>query len=251
MIDIHSHILPMIDDGASSVEMALEMLDAAYHDGTDVIVLTPHLAYEYGFINPCSKIKDLYEDLKYIVKHEQIPIEIYLGTEFLFSSPDTFYNHKDEIRTMNGSQYLLIEFFFDVDEAEVLEAVDIVLENNFIPIIAHPERFECFQESSTLAKEVVSKGALLQMNKGSVLGRYGRMAKETVLDLLDHHYISFVGSDAHHPKKRTSLMYDAYEYVRDYYGKDYTTDIFIDNPKKMLENIDIRKKGNNEIEERN
>ena len=62
MIDIHSHILPMIDDGASSVEMALEMLRKAYDDGTDVIILTPHVAHVYGFDNPNKKIKDEYEE---------------------------------------------------------------------------------------------------------------------------------------------------------------------------------------------
>ena len=94
MIDIHSHILPMIDDGASSVEMALDMLDAAYRDGTDAIILTPHLAYEYGFINPYSKIKNLFKDLKNIVEYEHIPIDLYLGCEFLFSSPEIKMNEE-------------------------------------------------------------------------------------------------------------------------------------------------------------
>ena len=240
MIDIHSHILPMIDDGASSVEMALDMLDAAYRDGTDAIILTPHLAYEYGFINPYSKIKNLFKDLKNIVEYEHIPIDLYLGCEFLFSSPETFYNHKKDITTLNDTQYLLMEFFFDVSKEEVIEAVDIIIDNHMIPIIAHPERFECFQTSSSLADEVIRKGALLQMNKGSVLGRYGRTAKETVLELLDKHYISFVGSDAHHPQKRSSLMYEAYEYMKEYYDKEYVKDIFFNNPKNMLKDIDIR-----------
>ena len=250
MIDIHSHILPLVDDGSSSIEMSLDMLESAYRDGTDAIVLTPHFALDYGFDNPYDKIKGLFKDLKEIVEYENIPIDVYLGCEFLFSSPETFYVFKEEITTLNNTQYILIEFYFDIEEEKILQAVDVVLENNLIPIIAHPERFECFQTSSTLADEVIKKGALLQMNKGSVLGRYGRTAKETVLDLLDKHYISFVGSDAHHPQRRSSLMYDAYEYVREYYGKEYTETIFKDNPKKMLENIDIRKKGNHETKER-
>lgn len=249
MIDIHSHILPMVDDGASSVEMALDMLDQAYRDGTDIIVLTPHLAYAYGFDNDKEKITELYEDLKNIVEYERIPIEIYLGCEFLYSSTKTFYEHKEDITTINNTQYILIEFFFDVDEREVLKAVDTIIENHMIPIIAHPERFECFQSSLTLADKLIDKGALLQMNKGSILGRYGISAKETVLDLLDKQYISFIGSDAHHPKKRSSLMYEAYQYMREYYDKAYVKDIFFNNPKHMLKNIDIRKKGNNDKED--
>ena len=242
MIDIHSHILPMVDDGASSVDMALRLLDEAYRDGTDAIILTPHLAYAYGFINPKEKIIDLYEDLKRIVKEVGIPIEIYLGCEFLFTSKESFYKHREDITTLNNTRYMLMEFFFDVEEDEILEAVDAVLEEELIPIIAHPERFDAFQSSLSLADEVVKKGALLQMNKGSVLGRYGNATKETVLELLDKRYISFIGSDAHHPNKRSSLMYDAYEYMKEYYSHDYVEDIFQNNSQLLLNDIDIRKK---------
>ena len=240
MIDIHSHILPMVDDGASSVDMALRLLDDAYRDGTDAIILTPHLAYAYGFINPKDKIRDLFNDLKRIVKEVGIPINIYLGCEFLFTSIESFHKHIDEITSLNETRYMLMEFFFDVEENDVIEAVDAVLEENLIPIIAHPERFECFQTSLSLADKVTKKGALLQMNKGSVLGRYGSAAKETVLELLDKHYISFVGSDAHHPARRSSFMYDAYEYMKEHYERDYVENIFINNPKHMLEDNDIR-----------
>ena len=241
MIDIHSHILPMVDDGASSVEMALEMLDKAYRDGSDAIVLTPHFAYEYDFINPYFKIKELFEDLKYIAEKEHIPIELYLGCEYLYTDKQSFIEQLKDITTINQTQYMLMEFFFDVEEDDILDAVDIVLEHHLIPIIAHPERFDVIQNSISLIEEIIDKGALLQLNKGSVLGRYGRIAKETALYLLDNHYISFVGSDAHHPLKRTSLMYDSYQYIRDHYGKEYADRIFIKNSRNMLNGIDIRK----------
>ena len=246
MIDIHCHILPMIDDGAKSVEMALDMLDAAYRDGTDEIVLTPHLAYEYNFVNPKDKIIPLFEDLTYIVKREGIPIKMYLGTEYLFSSPSSFLEHKNDIRTMNGTQYLLTEFFFDVREEEVLEAIDLVLEHGWIPIIAHAERFECMQISSSLPIKAIEKGALLQLNKASVLGKHGHRAKECAFYFLDHHYYSFVGSDAHHPVLRDSKMFDAYRVICDYYGRSYANRIFYENPSKMLDNVDIRKREKDE-----
>ena len=85
MIDIHSHILPLVDDGSSSVDMSLDMLDEAYRDGTKEIVLTPHLAYAYGFENPNYKIKELFGQFKDIVEDVGIPIKMYLGCEFLYS----------------------------------------------------------------------------------------------------------------------------------------------------------------------
>lgn len=248
MIDIHSHILPMIDDGAYSIDMALDMLDQAYQSGTDAIVLTPHLAYAYGFENPYNKIKELFDDFQKIVRDVGIPIQMYLGTEFLFSSPRTFYLHKDEITTMNQTQYLLMEFYFDVKEEEILEAIDIIVSEGWIPIIAHPERFECIQIHHQFASLMIQKGALLQMNKGSILSQYGRMAKETVLYLLDHHYISFVGSDAHHPRLRDANLSLCYEMVCDLYGHHYAQDIFDNNAQKMLKNQDMRKRGKYEEE---
>ena len=87
MIDIHCHILPMVDDGAPSVEMALDMLSDAFDDGTREIVLTPHFAEPYGFDNPEEPTKLLFRDLKRIVRHEGIPIQLHLGCEYLMADP--------------------------------------------------------------------------------------------------------------------------------------------------------------------
>ena len=242
MIDIHSHILPLIDDGASSVDQALEMLIQAYEDGTDEIVLTPHLAYAYGFDNPNEKIRSLFEDLSYIVEQEHIPIKMYLGCEFLFSSVDTFLYHFDEITFMNDTKYLLIEFFFDVEEEEILKAIDIIIEKGYIPIVAHPERYECIKISTDVVKTGILKGALFQMNTGSVLGKFGKTARETVFELLDRDYIHFVGSDGHNTRLRNTRMYEAYQLVKEFFGKRKAKHIFVDYPQDMLNNIDLRKR---------
>ncbi len=243
MIDIHCHILPMVDDGANSVDMAIRMLIDAYENNTDKIVLTPHFAFPYGFINHIDKISKLFGDLKYIVESERIPIEMYLGTEYLFDSVTTYKEHIDEITRMNGTSYLLMEFFFDVHGSFILEAIDTVIESGYIPIIAHPERYESVQINASLAREMMDHGALLQMNKGSIFGQYGRNARRCVISLLDHHYISFVGSDAHNPTRRNSKMFDDYIFICDEYGREYANRIFRENPDKMLQDIDIRKKG--------
>lgn len=234
MIDIHSHILPMVDDGATSVEMALEMLDVAYRDGTDVLFLTPHFAYPYGFINPKHKIKEFFDEFRYITKREGIPIQLCLGCEYLYTNKEDFLSQKDEITTLNGTKYILMEFFFDESADTLIEAVDTIVSVGWTPIIAHIERFNCVQVSPSIAKVLIQKGALLQMNKGSVLGRYGRAVKETAEYFLERHYYSFVGSDAHHPKMRSSLMYDSFEYVSYYYGKTYANQIFKENAQKLL-----------------
>ena len=234
MIDIHSHILPMIDDGASSVEMALEMLKMAYEDGTNSIILTPHFARTYGFDNPNKKIKELYEDLKYIVKVERIPIQIYLGCEYLYTTKQALEEEIHEITTMNDTKYILMEFYFDVDSNTILEAVDHVLDKGYIPILAHPERYDCIQENMNIILKAKEKGAYLQMNKGSILGRYGQIVKDTSYDLLIKDAYTFVGSDAHHPNRRTPMMYDAYQIIKELFGRIKAKDLFENNARKLL-----------------
>lgn len=240
MIDIHTHILPMVDDGFQSIDQSLMMLEKAYQDGSDVIVLTPHLAYLYGFINPYEKINSLFHDFQYIVEEAHIPIKLYLGCELLFTSVESFQKHIDEITPINGTRYILMEFFFDVQETDILEAIDTVLEHHYIPIIAHPERYESMQISCDLAFKCKEKGALLQMNKGSLFGQYGTFARDSIRYMLKNHLISFIGSDAHHLKYRNALMYDDYCYIEEHYGRQYAKEIFKINPKNMLDNIDIR-----------
>ena len=234
MIDIHCHILPLVDDGSSSVEMSLDMLDQAYRHGTREIVLTPHLAYAYHFENPYDKIKDLYDDFKMIVRDAGIPIKMHLGCEFLYSSRKTFDEHFNDITTLADTSYLLMEFFFDASADDILNAVKSVLERSCIPVVAHPERFEAIQTDLDVAFEIKRMGGYLQMNKGSVLGNYGALARETVLKLLNEGLIDFVGSDAHNLRTRYPAMDESYNTVRHYFGDECARVIFEENPKRLL-----------------
>lgn len=234
MIDIHCHILPLVDDGSKSIEMSLDMLDQAYRSGTDKIILTPHLAYAYGFNNPKDKIREDFEELKEIVRDAGIPIKMYLGCEFLYSSKETFEEHFNDITTLNGTQYMLIEFYFDAQEKVILEAVQSVLDKGYIPIVAHPERFEAIQTDLNVAHKIKQMGAYLQMNKGSVLGDYGHLVRETVLSLLEEGLIDLVGSDAHNMRSRYPAMNEAFMEVRRYFGESYANWIFNENPNELL-----------------
>lgn len=239
MIDIHSHVLPMVDDGAASVETALNMLDDAYCDGTRKIVLTPHYARSYGFINPKREIADRVSELKSIVENEGIPIQIYSGCEYLMEGPKTFDKDFQDIATINNSRYLLTEFYFDAQETEILRGISAIKEKNLIPILAHPERYECIQKYSENVKYYIQEGALLQMNKGSVLGEYGKNVQNTAIKILEQNGYTFAGSDAHHFVHRNTHMYLAYKFVYDYFGMEYAQKLFKENPENMLEDKDI------------
>lgn len=234
MFDIHTHILPMLDDGAQSVEEALQMLIMAYEDGTDDILLTPHMALCYGFDNPKSKTKHYFQDLKRIVRAQGIPIHLHLGMELLYTDKNDFEKIKEEIKTLNDTSFLLCEFFFDCEKEVIMEAVKVIKENGFIPVIAHPERYECMQRNIDLALWVKENGAYLQMNAGSLTGFYGRRARNCVYMLLEENLIDFVGSDAHDYKYRTPLLKEGFEIILDAFGRRRAEKIFFKNAYDLL-----------------
>ena len=155
------------------------------------------------------------------MRQEGIPVRLYLGCEFLYSDAKSFAEHFEDITLLNHTAHQLMEFYFDVEAQDVLDAIDAVKAAGRIPVIAHPERYECVQSEDGWPKpiRISIKGALLQMNKGSLFRRYGEYAQDTVMELLARHYITFVGSDAHHIRYRTPLMGDAYDLVSEQFGR--------------------------------
>ena len=91
-----------------------------------------------------------------------------------------------------------------------------------------------FGDNINIILKAKEKGAYLQMNKGSILGRYGQIVKDISYDLLTNDAYTFIGSDAHHPNRRTPMMYDAYQYIREYFGRSYAKDLFENNARKYL-----------------
>lgn len=239
MIDMHSHILPMVDDGANSVRMALEMLEIACRNGTHQIVLTPHHAPVYGFENPKEKIQELFSQLQEIVWQQRIPIRIYLGTEYLMEDPERFAQEWQSVQTLNDSRYLLMEFFFDISEQEMLRGIDAVQAKGWIPVIAHPERYDCIQVFPGAAESLVQQGALLQMNKASPLGGYGRHTRAAALELLERGLYTVVGSDTHRPEGRDPNMAQAYDFIYRCFGRAYCESLFERNPQAILENMEL------------
>ena len=109
-----------------------------------------------------------------------------------------------------------------------------IADKGYIPVVAHPERFEAIQINPDIAVEIVNRGGYLQMNKGSILGDYGSLVKETVYNLLENKLIHFVGSDAHNLRSRHPRMYESYVQVKTRFGSDYAQRIFKENGKILL-----------------
>ncbi len=240
MIDIHSHILPGIDDGAEDMYETLEMAKMAVESGVTAMVATPHCnlpgLYDNYFSDAYVR---LYQDCVRALKEEQIPLVLYPGVEVYATHdlPEMIVDHK--VMPLNQSRYILMEFAFDEDPDFASLLLQRVSAVGARPVIAHAERYEFIQDYPQIAYQWRKRGYIIQVNKGSILGRFGRNALRCAQQMLSHNLVSVMASDAHSPFRRTPYLQDAYEVVCEQYSKKIADLLFQHNPARICKNQPI------------
>ena len=197
MIDFHSHILPNIDDGSTSIGETINLIEEASKVGFTGIISTSHYIqgyYEFG----CNERKQLLDIIqKKMQTNDSLNLELYLGSEIYFSSEIIDLIKDKKASTINNTRYILFELPMNTKPLFVKELVYELIQNGYRPIIAHPERYSYVQDEIKYVQELASLGALFQSNYGSIIGMYGNDAKKTLKKLLKNNLISFLGSDVH------------------------------------------------------
>ena len=173
------------------------------------------------------------------MKKEKIPLKILNGME-IFASEDITQKIKNkQLSGINGTDYYLVEFPFDADPWWIRECLEDIFDTGKIPLIAHPERYFCIQDYPELIYEWVQNGCVTQMNKGSILGRFGRSVMETAHILLKNDLISCIASDAHHSYIRTPHMSETKTALVHIGGYEYAWHLTEKNPERIIKNIQI------------
>lgn len=234
VIDIHSHIIPYVDDGAQNWEEAIELLRQGEEAGIQAVVATPHILSENDYEKAEDEILLKFEELRKKAKRTGLKIKMYLGCE-IYVQPEMSLSHKISTLNSNG-MYFLVEFpMSSIPRYAVDKFFHYIVEGKQ-PIIAHPERNAGFVEKRHLAYEFVQRGALMQINASSLLGRHGEKVRATAFDLIEHNLAHFVASDCHGLNHRTmKSLADAYELVNKYFGRDLSELLFKINPQKAIE----------------
>lgn len=231
MIDIHSHVLPQIDDGPASWEETMAMLNQAEEDGVQEVAITHHILSNLDYERE-EEIIAKFRELQERIAIEKLNIKIHLGAE-IYAQADMQLYHT--ISTYNNNKkYFLVEFPMQGIPRFVADRFFELVTQGMVPIIAHPERNMGFVRKPERAFDFVQRGALLQMNAGSILGRHGKPIKETALILLNSNLIHFVGSDGHNTRRRPLQLGAAYDAVADGWGVERADRLFIENPRKAL-----------------
>lgn len=237
MIDIHSHILPDIDDGARTIEESMEIIKNASKNGVTDLIVTPHfiLGSDYE-ANNVTKRK-LITKLKRQITKEKLPINIYMGNEVFVENDMLKLKTDGLISTLNNSRYLLFELPLNDNYIGVNDILFSLSCKNYTGVIAHPERYAIVKKDPSVVLQFIEHGALVQCNIGSFFGHYGSKAKDAAFLLLKHHAISFIGSDIHHSY---SDYYDKIEelkrLMRKYVTEEEIEDLLVNNAKKVINN---------------
>lgn len=215
MIDLHCHILPGLDDGADSPEIALEMATMASASGVTHIFATPHCNTRDERRNYRSlALIDAYKALQDALNHYRIPVTILPGAEVLARGRFDDHLAAGDFMTLNSSRYLLVEFYFD-EAPDYMESILRGIEaRGLVPVVAHPERYFAVQQDPELALRWADRRRVLQLNKGSILGDLGEDAYLTAGFLLHRGAASVIASDAHHCQWRTPHMGGLLETLR-------------------------------------
>lgn len=195
-IDIHSHILPGVDDGSDGMETTLTMVDKAYQQGVRIMIATPH--YRIGhrhrtveelqriYNQTCEKIAEKYTDFK-----------LYLGNEIFYSDGVEEKILQGRALTLGGTRYILVEFRTDESYSRIRQALIILAREGYVPILAHGERYRNLMEKESRVKELKQMGVLLQINADSIK-KHKRLVRKG--------YVDFLATDCHNLKERAPNM---------------------------------------------
>ena len=237
MIDIHAHILPKVDDGAVSWAESLAMAELAVKSGVTAVVATPHVVLPSA--NAEERVAEIGEKLARFqgeLTEAGIPLAVYPGME-IFGTEETAWGLENGLlTTLNGSRYPLIEFPFEGYARQATRILDEVLEAGFRPVVAHPERYRYVQLDPTLLNLWTDMGCLLQVNRGSVMGRFGPAAQELGLSMVSRGFACAVASDAHASQWRTPWMSDVRALLEEEFSAETAGLLLRERPGRILEN---------------
>ena len=173
MIDLHCHILPGLDDGAVDFEESLAMAAMAASHGIRHIAATPHCTGDRAW-----DVMESVTMLQELIREAEIPVYLYPGMEIFGTYETARLLQERKLLTLNGSRYPLIEFAFHTDGEEETDILQSVIDAGYTPIVAHPERYSYVCQEPELINRWKKMGCLFQVNRGSLLGRYGHSAQQ-------------------------------------------------------------------------
>ncbi len=233
MIDIHSHIMPEIDDGARTVEEAVEMARIAADDGIEQMVSTPHM---FNGISSNPEPSEIFERVAALNEAIRDPrIRILPGNEVHVSHEIAEQAKTNRVTKINNANYMLVEFpqlLVPIGADEVFYKLQL---HGITPILVHPERNSQIQMRPSVIADYVGRGVLIQVTAMSVTGEFGSAARNCAESLLRHNCVHFLATDAHRPKQRPPILSKGRDAAAAIIGVDQARALVENNPRAVIE----------------
>ncbi|HEY3174377.1 MAG TPA: CpsB/CapC family capsule biosynthesis tyrosine phosphatase [Candidatus Polarisedimenticolia bacterium] len=239
-IDIHSHVLPGIDDGSRSLEESIELCRISAQDGVKVLVCTPHVDFRYT--NRRGTIEGPFGLVRDAVRQAGIDLDLIRGAE-VHLAPDILVRlrEKDLLTYDDKGRYLLLEFPF---QQVIMGAEDMVYRLRLAgvtPVIAHPERIGWFMDDPDRLCKLVRLGALGQVTGGSLMGQFGEKSQRVGLTMVERNLVHVVASDAHDTSYRRPVLAEVARQVARQFGGARARTMFVDHPGAIVAGVEIER----------
>lgn len=239
MIDIHTHILPGVDDGATTEEDSIAMAKQAVNQGITTIVATPH--HRNGsYFNDKSSIVHNVNILNQLLSDHHIPLEILPGQETRINGDMIIDIDADDLLPINYSKYLFVEFPSASVPRYAKQMLFDIQMKGYTPVIVHPERNQELVEQQDKLYNFVKNGALTQVTAASLIGKFGKDIQKYANQLIECNQTHFIASDAHNIKSRKFVMADAFDHVRMKFGNDFVY-ILQENAQLLVNNSNVNR----------
>jgi protein-tyrosine phosphatase len=229
--DIHTHILPQVDDGSSSIEETKEMLNVAVHEGVQTIIATPH--YQCGIDQDNNRIKEIVALVQAEAYKINPNLKILLGNELYYSDSIVEDLKNKKALTLAGTRYILVEFSVYQSYDAIYMGLSNLIQAGYAPILAHVERYESLFKKEERIGELIKLGVYIQMNCSSLLGGIFHRENKYYKKLVKKGFVHFLSSDCHDSKYRTPLMYSM---LQKQFQDGELANILFENPRMLLDN---------------
>ncbi len=237
MIDFHNHLIPGVDDGATDLAQALDGLKAMESEGVHTIITTPHFEGSLthnpdAFAARMAELDTAWNALSGLVETQFPLLRLARGVEVRLDTPDP--DLSDARLRLGGSSFVLVEFDRFTIPPGSTEALFKLKRRGITPILAHPERYSGIRRGMDLVEEWRKVGCYLQVNSGSLLGRYGDTAYQVALKLLERGCVDYLSSD-YHARGRPAVR-QARDLLLDMGGEEQAELLTLRNPGRILNN---------------
>ena len=223
--DIHLHALYGVDDGARTREDMLALVQNVYQQGTRYMCVTPHFHPGYFPKSTRESTDAVFAELAEYAQYNLPDMHLAIGNELRYSKDCTSWLNAGLCRTMNGTDYVLVDFLEHEEGLVIIKAMDQLMNAGYTPVLAHVERYRNLSRNIKELKQFSANGVILQMNAASLCGAEGFFKKEYCKKLIKNGLVDLVSSDGHNLAGRPPQMEQAYAVLQKLAGLKVADDL--------------------------